>query len=97
MSVTALKPFWRVLAISSAIVFAYATVLRKLGLDWWRDENYSHGLLIPVVILYILWTGRERFKQQRARPSVFWGGAPVVLAVFALFYMRMTGRLMEAD
>ena len=85
MSVTALKPFWRVLAISSAIVFAYATVLRKLGLDWWTDANYSHGLLIPFVILYILWTSRERFKQQQARPSVFWGGAVVLLAVFALW------------
>jgi exosortase len=85
MSVTALKPFWRVLAISSAIIFAYATVLRKLGLDWWTDENYSHGLLIPFVIGYILWTSRERFKQQPERPSFFWGGAAVLLAVFALW------------
>ena len=85
MSVTALKSFWRVLAISSAIVFAYATVLRKLGLDWWTDENYSHGLLIPFVIGYILWTSRERFQQQPARPSAFFGGAAVVLGVFALW------------
>jgi exosortase len=85
MSVTALKPFWRVLAISSAIIFAYATVLRKLGLDWWTDENYSHGLLIPFVIGYILWTSRERFKRQPVSPSVLWGGAAVVLAVFALW------------
>src|SRR5258708_3209963 len=85
MSVSALKPFWRVLAISSAIVFAYATFLRKLGLDWWTDENYSHGLLIPFVIGYILWSSRERFQQQTTRPSVFFGGACVGLAVFALW------------
>ena len=85
MSVTALKPFWRVLAISVAIAFAYATVLRKLGLDWWTDENYSHGLLIPFVIGYILWTSRERFKQQLSHPSIFWGTAAVVFAVFALW------------
>jgi exosortase len=85
MSVTALKPFWRVLAISVAIVFAYATVLRKLGLDWWTDENYSHGLLIPFVIGYILWTNGERFRQQPAHPSTFWGAIAAGFAVFALW------------
>ncbi len=85
MSVTAPKQFWRVLAISAALVFAYATVLRKLGFDWWTDQNYSHGLLIPFVIAYILWTNRQRFKQERANPSVFWGTTAVLLALFALW------------
>ena len=85
MSVTAPKHFWRVLAVSAALVFAYATVLRKLAIDWWTDENYSHGLLIPFVIGYILWSNRERFKQEQGRPSVFWGGAAVLFAVFALW------------
>ena len=85
MSVTAFKYSWRVLAVSAAIAFAYATVLRKLGLDWWSDENYSHGLLIPFVIGYILWSNRERFEQEPARPSVFWGGAAVLAALFALW------------
>ena len=31
-------------AISAALVFLYATVLTKLGRDWWSDENYSQGL-----------------------------------------------------
>jgi exosortase len=85
MSVIAPKYLWRVLAVSAALVFAYATVLRKLGLDWWTDENYSHGLLIPFVIGFILWSNRERFKQTPARPSAFWGGAAVLCALFALW------------
>ena len=85
MSVPASKHFWRILAVSAALAFAYATVLRKLGIDWWSDENYSHGLLIPFVIGYILWSTRERFKQEPARPSVFWGGAAVLFALFALW------------
>jgi len=35
------KHLWRILAIVSALIFAYATVLGKLGHDWWTDENYS--------------------------------------------------------
>ena len=85
MSVPALKHFWRVLAISAAIVFAYATVLRKLGVDWWNDSNYSHGLLIPFIIGYILWINRPRFSREQARPSVVWGGGAVLLALFALW------------
>jgi len=85
MSVIAPKYLWRVLAVSAALVFAYATVLRKLGIDWWTDENYSHGLLIPFVIGFILWSNRERFKQTPASPSGLWGGAAVLCALFALW------------
>src|SRR6266480_6874512 len=85
MSVTAPKYLWRVLAVSAALAFAYATVLRKLCIDWWTDENYSHGLLIPFVIGYILWSNRERLRQQPVRPSVFWGGAAILFALLALW------------
>ena len=85
MSVSAPKHFWRVLAVCAALLFAYATVLKKLGHDWWTDENYSHGLLIPFVIGYILWTNRERLKQAAPRPSLFWGGAAILCALLALW------------
>jgi exosortase len=85
MSVPARKHFWRVLAICAALIFAYATVLLKLGHDWWSDENYSHGLLIPFIIGYILWTSRRRFEQEEARPSLFWGSLAVLFALFALW------------
>ena len=85
MSVPASKYLWRVLAISIAIVFAYATVLVKLGNQWWVDENYSHGLLIPFIIAYILWARRERLASEPARPSVLLGGAVVLFALFALW------------
>jgi exosortase len=85
MSVPAGKYIWRVLAISSALIFAYATVLAKLGHDWWTDENYSHGLLIPFVIVYILWSQRHRLARQPIRPSLLWGGAVVVFALIGLW------------
>ena len=85
MSVSAPKYLWRVLAVSAALIFAYATVLLKLGHDWWTDENYSHGLLIPFVIGYIVWSDRHRFSDERARASAFWGGAAVLFALFTLW------------
>jgi len=85
MSVPATKYLWRALPIAVAISFAYATVLVKLSRDWWSDENYSHGLLIPFIIGYILWIQREKLASVNVRPSTWWGGAAVVFALFALW------------
>ena len=85
MSVAAIRKLWQGLAISFAIVFAYATVMVKLFHDWWNDENYSHGLLIPFIIGYIIWSQRDKFARASVRPSVLWGGAAVVVALFALW------------
>jgi len=85
MSVAAMRKLWQGLAISFAIVFAYATVMAKLFHDWWNDENYSHGLLIPFIIGYIIWSQRDKLARASVRPSVLWGGAAVVVALFALW------------
>jgi exosortase len=85
MSVTATKHLWRGFAIATAIVFAYSTVLVKLSRDWWYDENYSHGLLIPFIIGYIIWLQRDKFANLQPKPSVVLGGAAVVIALLALW------------
>ncbi len=84
MSVPA-KTLWRILAISAALIFAYASVLTKLTHDWWADDNYSHGLLVPFVIGYILWTERHRFARRTSAPQELWGGAIVIFALVTLW------------
>jgi exosortase len=83
--IPATKHLWRILAISAALILVYATVLAKLGHDWWTDENYSHGLLIPFVLGYFLWSQRERFARTAHRPSTVWGLGAVVFALLALW------------
>jgi len=85
MSVPATKYIWRALPFVVVISFAYATVFIKLSRDWWNDENYSHGLLIPFIIGYILWLQRDRLVSVDGKPSTFWGAAAVVFALFALW------------
>jgi exosortase len=85
MSVPATKKLWQGLAIGFAIAFAYATVMAKLFRDWWNDENYSHGLLIPIIIGYILWTQREKLARVPVNSSVLLGGAAILCASFALW------------
>jgi exosortase len=85
MSVLATKHSWRAIALVSVILFTYGTVLVKLSHDWWSDENYSHGLLVPFVIGYILWSRRSKLAAEHARPSVLLGGLAVAIALFALW------------
>ena len=85
MSVPAAKKLWQGLAISFAIAFAYATVLVKLFHDWWNDENYSHGLLIPFIIGYIVWSQRDKLARVPVRPTLFVGAAAILFALFALW------------
>src|SRR5688572_33447266 len=85
MSVPATKKLWQGLAIGFAIAFAYATVMAKLFRDWWNDENYSHGLLIPIIIGYILWMQRDKLARIPANSSLLWGGAAILFASFALW------------
>src|SRR5215510_965882 len=76
---------WRGSVIVLAVLFVYATVLVKLANDWWADPNYSHGLLIPFVIGYILWTRRSDLAAQPVRPSVVLGGITIVAALLMLW------------
>jgi len=85
MSVPAAKKLWQGLAIGFAIAFAYATVLVKLTRDWWNDENYSHGLLVPLIIGYILWTQRDKLARTKIQPSLLLGGGAIVFALFSLW------------
>jgi exosortase len=85
MSVPANRHLWRALAIIFALIFAYATVLVKLGNDWWVDENYSHGLLIPFVIGYILWLQRDQLTALKPLPNSLLGGLAIGVALLSLW------------
>jgi exosortase len=85
MSVAIPRKLYQPLAIAFALVFVYFTVLLKLGSDWWTDENYSHGLLIPFVIGYVIWLERKTLLDPETRPSAFWGATGVVTSLLLLW------------
>src|SRR5215213_5595310 len=84
-----LKNIWKPLLIGLVLAFLYAGVLTKLGRDWWTDENYSHGLLVPFVIAFIVWLESEDFQKATSTPQ-FRLGAGVILSALL---MLLTGSL----
>jgi exosortase len=85
MSVAIPRKLYQPLTIAVALALVYFTVLVKLGGDWWSDENYSHGLLIPFVIGYVLWLERKRFSAAGTRPAVWWGAIGVGFSLLMLW------------
>src|SRR5438105_10835127 len=72
-------------AIAVALAFLYFTVIVKLANDWWHDENYSHGLLIPFVIAFILWQERKIFIHHQRNPATWLGACGIAVSLLMLW------------
>jgi exosortase D (VPLPA-CTERM-specific) len=84
-------------AISIAIVLSLFTIVALLTFSesllelvrrWRVQEEYSHGFLIPVIVVWLLWTRRDALVASVGRPSWF-GPALIVLAAA----MHIAGKL----
>jgi exosortase len=67
-----------------ALLWLYSGVLWHLAQDWWVDENYSHGLLIPFISGYAIWSQRGHLLTAPRRPRSLVGGALMLLATAML-------------
>ena len=85
MSVAIPRKIYQPIAIAVALAFLYFTVLVKLGNDWWHDENYSHGLLIPFVIGFIVWQERNRIGEWKGQPATWLGAIGIAFSLLALW------------
>ena len=79
------------LLVLLAILIAFlgfSGALTELVHRWTRQEEYSHGFLIPVVTTWLLWTRRDALRANIGQPS--WIGPILILLAIA---MHITGEL----
>jgi exosortase len=79
-----LKPTWQVSLLFLATALVYAGTVKSLVIDWWRNPDYSHGLLLPFALAYILLQKREKLRAMPFRPAWFGMGVIVVSQVINL-------------
>ena len=63
-------------AIALVCVYLFSLTLQDLVLRW-NEEEYSHGFLIPVVTMWLLWARRDALRASFGPPS--WSGPIIVL------------------
>ena len=51
------------LFLSLLLLALYVQVIIELVSDWWNDSNYSHGFLVPLVTLFLIWRKRDAIKK----------------------------------
>jgi exosortase len=70
-------------AAGAALLGVFGPTLAGLAQRWGQDARYSHGYLVPLFALYLLWSRCARLAAAAGwRPS--WWGMPVLAAGLAL-------------
>ncbi|MGK2907412.1 MAG: exosortase A [Desulfuromonadales bacterium] len=69
--IASLKDFPKInlLFLLVALGAAYATIVPGMVSDWYNDENYSHGFLVPLISAYFLYQNWAELKSTPLRPS----------------------------
>ena len=56
------KRYFPIILISLIVIAIYFQAIIEMVTQWWDDSNYSHGFLIPIVSIYLIWQKKEDFQ-----------------------------------
>src|SRR5262245_24608455 len=72
------------LVLVTALVVAFHDGLAEMTKDWSREE-YSHGYLIPVIAVFMVWRLRAPLAEQTWRGT--WAGVAIVVLAMVLLVL----------
>jgi exosortase len=72
-----------VVVVAGCLFWAYWPALREMVQRWSHDPQYSHGYLVPLFAVYLLWSRRDRLAAVTFRTS--WWGVLVLVGGAALY------------
>jgi exosortase len=85
-----ITPWFATGAILIAFLWSYWPGITDLWSIWLKSDEYSSGLLVPLLAVYILWSRRDDIIKCPIRPSL-WGIAALLAAqgvrLFGLYFM----------
>jgi exosortase len=77
---------WRMCQYGLLVVllgWLYLPILSRLAAQWYNDPNYSHGFLVPVFSMWVLWRDRSRLSKVTPKLSG-WGLFGVIVGLGTL-------------
>jgi len=88
-------PIAPLLWFAGLVGLCYAPVLQHLFHQWQADDDMGHGMFVPVVAAYIIWTRRNQLLEITPHPNR-WGLFLMVLASVQLGVASLAGELFLA-
>jgi exosortase len=80
---------WAAGLIVLLLIAVYYQVLWKLVVDWWEIPDASHGFLLPLFAVYLVWSARTTLCRTELRPM--WSGVAIVAAGLAILVLGVFG------
>jgi exosortase len=71
------------------LVAIYYRIAAKLVYDWYDLPDYSHGFLVPLFSIFLLWENRARIKSTPIQQS--WKGIPLILLGIVVLILGVFG------
>jgi exosortase len=68
---------WPLFLIAVVLIALYYRIGIKLVVDWYNYPDYSHGFLVPLFSVFLLWDKRKQIATTPVRST--WAGLPLVL------------------
>ncbi len=75
----------KIIIIAALIFVIYLPALYDLVHDWATDGNYSHGFLIPIISLYLIWRKRGELAGYEKSSSII--GLIISIIAIVLFIL----------
>jgi exosortase D (VPLPA-CTERM-specific) len=91
MSAEAINPPWKfrptawlaLLAVMTLVVFIYYPALIRMYRTWTEQEEYSHGLIIPFISLFLIWQKSDLLRRMPLQGSAV--GLAITLAGLGIY------------
>ena len=75
--------------IALLLIAVYFRVAGKLIFDWYDLPDYSHGFLVPLFSLFLVWQNRDAIRNTPIVPS--WRGLPLVVSGLGILILGVYG------
>ena len=79
----------QLIAMTAFLAVLYAPIVPDMVKDWYNDDNYSHGFMVPLIAGYFLYMKRRELLDAEVAPT--WVGFLVILAGLAQLLLAWVG------
>jgi exosortase len=82
-------------AVFIALLWSYWPTMLDLIREWHTSKEYSSGMLVPLLAVYVIWSRRQEMSSVNLRPALLWGAVALLCAQacrgLGLYYMYRSG------